>query len=132
MPPAHAPSGCIPSALSCWAKLCFRLRRRSRLPRIANMTTKIVVISSIMFGALLAHAQTSDAQLARLRPLLEQRIAQHQGTVGVSIIDLANGEKLSIRGAEQFPSASVIKLPILIELFHQIQRGPLKLSDPIM
>jgi beta-lactamase class A len=26
----------------------------------------------------------------------------------------------------------VIKLPILVELFHQIERGPLKLSDPVM
>jgi beta-lactamase class A len=76
-------------------------------------------------------ASNADAQLTKLRPLLEQRIAQHKGTVGVAVIDLANGEKLSIRGEEQFPSASVIKLPILIELFHQIQRGPLKLSDPI-
>lgn len=80
---------------------------------------------------LLLAAQPVRAQLANLRPLLEQRVARHQGTVGVAVIDLATGEKLSIRGNEPFPSASVIKLPILVELFHQIQRGPLKLSDPI-
>lgn len=77
-------------------------------------------------------AAPAYAQLARLRPQLEQRIAQHKGTVGLAIIDLATGEKLSIRGEEPFPSASVIKLPILVELFHQIQRGPLKLTDPVI
>ena len=76
-------------------------------------------------------ARRADAQLAGLRPQLEKRIAQHKGAVALTLIDLTTGEKLSFRGDEQFPSASVIKLPILVELFHQIQRGPLKLSDPI-
>ena len=82
--------------------------------------------------ALLIAAQPATAQLSALKPRLEQRIAQFKGTVGLAVIDLSTGEKLSIRGEEQFPSASVIKLPILVELFHQIARGPLKLSDPVI
>jgi beta-lactamase class A len=39
---------------------------------------------------------------------------------------------LSIRGSERFPSASVIKVPILVELFQQVQRGPLALTDPLV
>lgn len=80
----------------------------------------------------LAIATPAYAQLARLRPQLEQRIAQHKGTVGLAIVDLATGEELSIRADEPVPSASVIKLPIFVELFHQIQRGPLKLTDPVI
>ena len=82
--------------------------------------------------AALVIATPAQAQLAALRPRLEQRIAQFKGTAGVAVIDLATGETLSIRGEEQFPSASVIKLPILVELFHQLRRGPLKWSDPII
>lgn len=74
----------------------------------------------------------ATAQLARLQPQLEARIARHAGVVGLTVIDLATGEKLSIRGDQPVSSASVIKLPILVELFHQIQRGPLKWSDPII
>lgn len=77
-------------------------------------------------------AGPAAAQLAPLRPQLEQRIAQHKGVVALTLVDLATGEKLSIRGNEQFPSASVIKLPILVELFHQLEHGPLKLSDPLV
>lgn len=72
------------------------------------------------------------AQLAGLEPRLEQRIAQHKGTVGLAIIDLVSGEQLAIRGDQPVSSASVIKLPILVELFHQIERGPLRLTDPII
>lgn len=73
----------------------------------------------------------THAQLSALKPQLEQRIAQHKGIVGLALIDLASDRTISIRGEEAFPSASVIKLPILVELFHQIQRGPLKLTDPV-
>lgn len=80
----------------------------------------------------IASAAPAQAQLARLRPQLEQRIAQHKGTVALAIVDLATGEKLSINGDDPVSSASVIKLPILVELFHQIQRGPLKWTDPVI
>jgi beta-lactamase class A len=89
---------------------------------------------TLAIAALVSFCATHSAfaQLARLRPLLEQRIGRHQGIIGLSIIDLVNGERLSIRGDQAFPSASVIKLPVLVELFHQIERGPLELSDPIL
>src|SRR5687768_7634714 len=73
----------------------------------------------------------AHSQLTRLKPALEERIARHKGTVGLAIIDLASGEKLSIRGDEPVSTASVIKLPILVELFHQVENGPLDLSDPV-
>jgi beta-lactamase class A len=74
----------------------------------------------------------SGQRLDKLRGPLEQRIARHRGTVGLFVKDLKTGEILSIRGSEQFPSASVIKVPILVELFQQVERGPLKLDDPII
>ncbi len=90
----------------------------------------LAVMASVALATVLT-AEPAAGQLARLRPQLEERIARHKGVVGVAITDLASGETLSIRGAEAFPSASVIKLPILIELFHQNERGPLRLSDPV-
>lgn len=94
---------------------------RKNLPALVR-----IVALSVLFAPALA-----NAQLARLKPQLEARIARHAGVAGVTVIDLASGEKLSIRGEELFPSASVIKLPILVELFHQLRRGHLKWSDPI-
>ena len=85
--------------------------------------------ASLLFvGGDSASAQT----LAKARASLEQRIARHHGTVGLYAKDLTSGETLSIRGGDQFPSASVIKVPILVELFANIERGAIKLSDPVI
>ena len=97
------------------------------------MFSRFAVLVSCTASLLVGVSNSASAQaLQTLRPALEQRIATHKGTVGLWVKDLKSGETLSIRGSEQFPSASVIKVPILVELFHQIQKGPLKLTDPII
>lgn len=67
-----------------------------------------------------------------LRPALEERIARHAGVVGVALIDPATSESLSIRGDEPFPSASVVKLPILYEVMLRVREGRLSLDDPLV
>jgi beta-lactamase class A len=97
------------------------------------MLSRLVVVAACTASLLaLAPNSASGQRLQALRPQLERRIAQHQGTVGLFVKDLSSGETLSIRGAEQFPSASVIKVPILVELFYQLAKGPLALSDPVI
>lgn len=97
------------------------------------MFKRIVVAAGLTASLLLAGPDSATAQaLAQVRPALEARIARHQGVVGLFAKDLTTGETLSINGGEQFPSASVIKVPILVELFHNIERGALKLTDPLV
>lgn len=97
------------------------------------MFSRLVIWAACTASLLLAASDSASAQkLDRLRAPLEQRLARHRGTVGLFARDLTSGETLSIRGNEQFPSASVIKVPILVELFQQVARGPIKLSDPII
>ncbi len=66
-----------------------------------------------------------------LRPALDARIAKHHGTVGLALLDPKTGEALAIRGDETFPTASSIKVSVLLTLFHQVQDGKLRLEDPI-
>lgn len=77
-------------------------------------------------------ATNGQATLAELGPVLEERIASHRGTVGLAAIDLETGELFSIRGEQPFPAASVIKVPVLVELFQQIEDGRLRLDDPLV
>jgi len=77
-----------------------------------------------------ASAQAID--WAGMRSQLEARVAQHKGQVGLAVIDLASGETLSIRGDGRFPTASNIKIAVLLELFTQVERGRIKLSDPVV
>lgn len=67
-----------------------------------------------------------------VRGAVEARIAAHRGVVGVAVIDPDTDEVFEVRGAEPFPTASVIKVPILVEVFHQVHLGRLRLDDPLM
>lgn len=67
-----------------------------------------------------------------LRPALEARIAEHRGVVGLVLLDPATGEVLSIRGEEPFPSASMVKIPILYEVMLRVDEGDLGLDDPLV
>jgi beta-lactamase class A len=67
-----------------------------------------------------------------LEAKLEARIAEHEGTVGVVVLDPTSGASLSIRGDDRFPTASNIKVPVLLQLFHQVEAGRIRLSDPVV
>jgi beta-lactamase class A len=99
---------------------------------------RICSIFAVALGAQLAAlggtpatASAQSIDWAGMKSQLEARIAQHKGQVGVAVIDLASGETLSIRGDERFPTASNIKIAVLLELFTQVERGRISLSDPL-
>lgn len=51
--------------------------------------------------------------------------------VGAAAINLTSGEKIGLRAEEAFPSASVMKLPILVELERQIVAGTLSWTESL-
>lgn len=51
------------------------------------------------------------------------RIRRFPGRAGLYCQDLATGQEWAVRGEEPFEAASVIKLPILVELFRQLEAG---------
>src|SRR5688500_4989986 len=71
-----------------------------------------------------AHADTTQ-----LRRELERIVAGHRGVVGISMRNLANGESLSLRGDETFPTASLIKVPVLVTLMDEVNRGRIGLRE---
>jgi beta-lactamase class A len=52
-------------------------------------------------------------------------------TTGVFVVDLDTSSFTDINGAATFPSASTIKLPILIALFQEVDAGKIRLEDSI-
>lgn len=65
-----------------------------------------------------AHAQSLSE---RIEPL----IAKHQGTVCVAIKHLATGETFFHRPQDVVPTASLIKFPVMIEYYRQVDAGKL-------
>lgn len=77
-----------------------------------------------------AQART-PADTAGLRRSIEQITRGYQGVVGVSVRNLATGESLSMRGEETFPTASLIKVAVLVALLDQVEKGSIRLDDPL-
>jgi beta-lactamase class A len=71
------------------------------------------------------------ADTATLHRRLDSLSDAHHGVVGYSIINLETGERLSRRGDEPFPTASLIKVPIAVALMEQVAAGQLSLDDRI-
>lgn len=79
-----------------------------------------------------ASAQTRPlADTAVLRRSIEQITRGYAGVVGVSVRNLATGESLSIRGGETFPTASLIKVAVLVALLDEVAKGRIALDDPL-
>lgn len=68
---------------------------------------------------------------ARLRARLDSLVQAHRGVVGYAVHNLDTGERLSARGDEPFPTASLIKVPVLVTVFDLVARGVLALDDPL-
>ncbi len=73
----------------------------------------------------------TDAPLT-LRRSIDSLVDGHRGVVGYSITNLETGEHLERRGDETFPTASLIKVPILVGLFDLAEQGQLTLDDPVV
>jgi beta-lactamase class A len=53
-------------------------------------------------------------------------------TLGVAVRHLGTGEEVSFNGDELFPTASVFKVPVIVELYRQIEAGKLSLDDRLV
>ena len=71
------------------------------------------------------------ADTAALHRSLDAVAAAHRGVLGYSVLNLDTGERLSLRGDETFPTASLIKVPILVTLYDLADRKQLSLDDPL-
>lgn len=76
-----------------------------------------------------ALSANAPADTAVLRRALERIVATHAGVTGITVRNLATGESISIRGQEKFPSASLIKVPVLVALLDQVGQGRMQLDE---
>ncbi len=55
-----------------------------------------------------------------------------EGKLGISVKHLGTGEAASLNGGDLFPTASVFKVPVIVELYRRVEAGTLSLEDKIM
>jgi beta-lactamase class A len=74
-------------------------------------------------------ALAQGEKLAAAETAITARIAQSGADVGVYFKTLDGSCEWASRADDSFHAASTMKIPVLIELFHQIKQGKLKLDD---
>ncbi|MBN2336165.1 serine hydrolase [Candidatus Bathyarchaeota archaeon] len=55
-----------------------------------------------------------------------------KGVLGVAVKHLDTGEEASHNGEKLFPTASVFKVPVLVEFYRQVERGLLSLDEEVV
>jgi beta-lactamase class A len=55
-----------------------------------------------------------------------------EGRLGVSVKNLETGDAASLNGGELFPTASVFKVPVIVELYRQVDAGRMNLDEKIV
>jgi len=71
------------------------------------------------------------ADTAALRRTLDSLAGAHHGVVGYAVHNVDTGERLERRGDETFPTASLIKVAILVTVYDLAGKGELSLDDPL-
>ena len=61
--------------------------------------------------------------------ILSRIVSEFRGRIGFYLEDLTTGESEHHNGDQRFPTASVCKIPVMIELFRQVEEGALSLYD---
>jgi beta-lactamase class A len=74
-------------------------------------------------------ATFARADTSKLHRTLDSLAAAHQGVVGYTVHNLDTGERLSLRGDEKFPTASLIKVAVLVTLYDLIERDLVSADD---
>ncbi len=54
---------------------------------------------------------------------LETMVRAFPGTLGVAVRNLDSGETFAVNGGTRFPTASLIKVAVMVETYHQIAEG---------
>lgn len=81
--------------------------------------------------AALAAAAAIPPPAASLQARIEEAVRSLRGTMGVAAKHIATGETVFVNADVPFPTASVIKVAVMVEVFHQEAEGRLKQADTI-
>lgn len=117
--------------------VALQLARMGGLRFALGQVQLLGLITSTLFAAVTLPPSVS-AQEAHLRMLTQKlqgeltEIAEEvPGVMGVAVVDLSTGERFGVNDTLVFPQGSSIKIPILIELYRQVETGRLQLDERV-
>jgi beta-lactamase class A len=83
---------------------------------------KIIFAALLFFFAYTATAQRTDKKLQRE---LQQMLSSFNGSIGIYVHDLEKNRIAAVNADSVFPTASMVKIPILIGIMDKLEKGEL-------
>lgn len=94
------------------------------------MINRVLIIFAFSFTfAIQAQSAQQDKELEQG---LKELTHDFKGIAGVYVYNLKTGKEAGINQDTIFPTASIVKVPILVALFDKINRGELTLNDSLI
>lgn len=95
----------------------------------SNIISRLACIAMVVgYGGLAAAADSNQSLAERLQALIDA----HQGRVAVAIEQLKpEGQRFAFQADEVLPTASLIKFPVLVELYRQAEEGRVSLQKQV-
>lgn len=91
------------------------------------MRKRVLVAIAFIFTAF--SAMGGEKIDKKLQKLLEQELAGFRGVAGVYVKNLKTGRVAAVNADTIFPTASTIKVPIMVGVFDKVEKGELKYFD---
>lgn len=101
------------------------------LRRLLSPLPLLLVAPPLALSQGAARVTHARADTARLHRTLDSLATAHRGVLGYTVHNIDTGERLSFRGDDPFPTASLIKVPILVTLYDMVEKGEISLDDRI-
>src|SRR2546427_1379776 len=93
----------------------------------------LLVVITMLTASLPARTQSnSSSSPASLDAQVRAETAQFKGKVSVFAKNLDTGESYSLTGDERVPTASTIKIAVMIEAFARVAEGRAKWTDELV
>ena len=87
------------------------------------------LLFALLVGMQVVYAQKTDQKLQRK---VEELIKGFQGDIGIYVKSLKTGKVVAINADSVFPSASMVKVPILVGIVDKMRKGELNYHQPIV
>lgn len=94
-----------------------------------NRIVAAIALLTLLMAAPLRAQQGSPTPLRRLRANIEQITKSVDAQWGIYIKGLETGEEIAINADRAMDTMSVIKIPLMVEAFRQIEAGKFSLQD---
>ncbi|WP_057935743.1 serine hydrolase [Algoriphagus resistens] len=96
------------------------------------MISKRLIISLIFTLVCCKKIQAQEKNSNKLESAIQDLVASFHGDIGIYLEHLPSGNTIEINSDTIFPTASIVKLPILLGVFDKIEKGELHYHESLM